>query len=259
MAPSTAAAAATAISANDVSADANSASADAKSASTDANTAKEPEQRPDYYYVVSDSNGFVGAFYTASAATAVVNKYRLIPFLVQKFEVAPGPVATVWVVLYRNIDAVAFVSNDRAKAEEIQEVYGKVGLTYEDSIDYWEQTANEVSKHAEERLASISRAHTMYVGPATLEELQARELEDYERVMRLTAPNPDGPIARIIRENEKITILDCVVPTNIGGATLTEGNGMNKDSSDTAADADTAAEEFIVEEPPAVATRTAVV
>lgn len=164
------------------------------------------------YYVLSDNQGFVGAFYTAEEASVVINKYYPIPFIVQRFEVAPGPTETVWVVIYRDIDAVAFVSNDRATAKRVKKIYDSVGLTYPDSIKYWEHPVGKISQTAESRLDSISRANSMYAGNLSLEELQARELEDYKKISNLSMSK--GPIARVIKENQKIMIFDCVVPTS---------------------------------------------
>ncbi len=195
-------------------------SATTQDASNGPTVLPEPTERPESYYVLSDGHGFVGAFYSAAAAEEKVAEYNLIPFLVQRFGVAPGPVGTIWVVLYRDIDAVAFVSNSRAEAERVQTVYNQIGLTYTDSIDYWEHPANMVSDAVNERLKSFSRAHTMYAGELSPEELMARQIKDYNKICELMQPRKDGPIARMLKENEKITIIDCVVPVNVGGAML---------------------------------------
>jgi hypothetical protein len=57
----------------------------------------------------------------------------------------------------------------------------------------------------------------MFNDPDALEQLRAREEEDYERVERLTKVRADGPIAKLLRENEMITIFDCVQPIATGG------------------------------------------
>ncbi len=176
--------------------------------------ASEPD-KPEALYVVSDCVGFVGAFPSAAAAeVAVIRAYPTIPFIVQRFPVAPGPCDTVWVVLFRDIDAVAFVSNSREGAEKVKHTYDRVGLTYDDSIDYWEQAFGVVSKPAAERLQTQLRAHTMYAGQMTAEEYQRLEEEDMARLDAITQPRADGPLARLIRENELVTILDCVVPVD---------------------------------------------
>lgn len=169
---------------------------------------------PENLYVVSDNFGFVGAFSSAAfAEELVLRKYPSIPFITQRFPTIPGPCDSVWVVLYRDIDAVAFVSNSRSEAERVQGVYQRVGLSYPDSIDHWEQALNVVSKPAEDRLIPRHRAHLMYAGPLTTEEVEKMEAADLARVEALVASKDDGPLARVIRELEPVTIMDCVIPS----------------------------------------------
>ena len=172
----------------------------------------EPLVRPTHYHVLSDNCGFIGAFYSADDVNTILSKYTLIPLLIQRFEVAPGPVATIWVVLYRDLDSVAFVSNSRAEAERIQGLYNRIGLAYIDSIDYWEHPANKISKAAADRLETLSEAHKMFAEPDALEQLQARADKDSEYLEQLLKMRENGPIAKMLRENETITIFDCVVP-----------------------------------------------
>ena len=172
----------------------------------------EPLVRPTHYHVLSDNCGFVGAFYSADDVNTILSKYTLIPFLIQRFEVAPGPVATIWVVLYRDLDSVAFVSNSRAEAEHIQGLYNRIGLAYIDSIDYWEHPANKISKAAADRLKTLSEAHNTFAEPDALEQMQARADKDSQYLEQLLKMRENGPIAKLLRENETITIFDCVVP-----------------------------------------------
>jgi len=121
-------------------------------------------------------------------------------------------VATIWVVLYRDLDSVAFVSNSRAEAERIQNIYNTVGLAYIDSIDYWEHPANKISNAAADRLEVLSEAHKAFAEPDALEKMQTRADKDSEYLEQLLKMRENGPIAKVLRENEKITIFDCVVP-----------------------------------------------
>lgn len=165
--------------------------------------------------VVSDNYGFVGAYHSLTAAREfVLKKYASIPFLVQRFPRAPGGCDKVWVVLYRDIDAVAFVSNDQAEASRVKELLLKVGLAYPDTIECWEQPLGQVLPQTAERLASRHRAHQMYAGSVVAESLESLRAAEYARVSALLAPEPDGPLEKAIRENERITIMDCVVPVD---------------------------------------------
>jgi hypothetical protein len=57
----------------------------------------------------------------------------------------------------------------------------------------------------------------MYAGPAEVDALRQREEDDLKKLDRLMNPIPDGPLARLLQENELVTILDCVVPAGAGG------------------------------------------
>jgi hypothetical protein len=192
-----------------------------------------PCEPPSHYYVVSDGRGYVGAFYTPAAAAAIATEYPLIPLLVQRFAVSPAaPPETVWVVILRELDSVAFVSNDRAEAARVQEAYGRLGLAYPDSIDYWEQPANTVARDAALRLKTISDAHRLYASPPSPEELAAREAKDRARLGELTR----GPLPPARCDEERITILDCIAPVSIGPVS-TDPVGIDPDTPEGTTDA----------------------
>jgi hypothetical protein len=186
-----------------------------------------PQDGPTGLYVVSDSVGFVGAFPTARAAEdAVFRKYPEIPCIVQRFPVAPGPCDNVWVVLYRDLDAVAFVSNSRAEAERVRQVYARVGLAYDDDVDHWEQPFGVASKPAAERLERRHRVHEAFAGElGATDTIDERTKADLDRLDALSRPREDGPLARLLRENEPITIMDCVVP--IGSASTPDADTLS--------------------------------
>ena len=162
--------------------------------------------------VVSDSYGFVGAFKSiGEAKDKVLIKYQLLPFLVQKFPLNETAGDNVWVIPYRDTNAVAFVSNDRDKALKMQKALQNVNLTYQDSIDYWEQPLGRVVPAADERMASVNRAHEIYASNVISQEEKDREVAAQELIQSVVDNKLESPIDRLIRENERITFLDCVV------------------------------------------------
>lgn len=167
----------------------------------------------DELIVVSDSCGFIGAFRSiAEAKELVITRYSMVPLLVQRFPLALSGGENVWVVPYRDTNAVAFVSNDREKSIATQRALQNVGLTYPDSIDYWEQPIGRVVLAAAERLASCSRAHQIYAAGGTIsEEEKKQEAAAAELIKRVVEGTAESPIDRLIRENERITFFDCVV------------------------------------------------
>jgi hypothetical protein len=172
------------------------------------------------FYVVSDASGFVGAFNDINAVIQLTKEYKLIPFITQRFRVSPDhPDDHIWTVLYSANDVVAFASNDRNEAILAQKTLNTLGLSYPDDIDYWRHNVNSITKSAEERLKSISRAHEMYAsaGPDTQEDIERAYKEDLARIEALLNPNIQSPIERYLKEKERITIFDCVIPVAIGG------------------------------------------
>jgi len=169
-----------------------------------------PEQ---YYHVVSMAHGFVAAYYDApSVRENILKKFRMVPFVTQRFRVVANCATdTVWVVLFRANDAVAFVSNSRDEAERVRAGYAKIGLSYDDSIDYWECKVGVMSANTLDLLTATDRAHQMYAGPNVAEECRKREEEEMARLDKLLAPIENGPVANLLREMEEVTIFDGLV------------------------------------------------
>ncbi|NBV25595.1 MAG: hypothetical protein EBS05_27265 [Proteobacteria bacterium] len=210
---------------------------------------------------VSDSGGFLGAFLSVPEAnTKVIERYPLVPFLVQRFPLAAGePLSHVWAVPYRDTTALAVVTNSREEAERVRRALALVGLAYEDSVDYWKLPLGAVVESGAERLESQRRAHLMYADSAVDAELlrQAaageKAYRDLSRAQEESAAQlaADGPIAQLIRENARIGFLDCVVDFGFEddvegalGAADTEGAlGATEADTEGAAEADTAGAE----------------
>jgi hypothetical protein len=116
-------------------------------------------------YVVSDSAGYVGTFLSKNdVASCVVNKYPHVNFLVSEFPFEEsGDQHYVWVVLYRDIDHVAFVSNDINKAIKTQSLLNHIELSYTDSIDFWKQNLGSLTELVSERLHYQNEAYVQYI------------------------------------------------------------------------------------------------
>lgn len=116
-------------------------------------------------YVISDSAGYVGTFLSKNdVASCVVNKYPHVNFLVSEFPFEEsGDQQYVWVVLFRDIDHVAFVSNDINKAIGKQKLLNRIELSYSDSIDYWKQNIGSLTDSVSERLHYQNEAYIKFV------------------------------------------------------------------------------------------------
>jgi hypothetical protein len=170
------------------------------------------------FYVVSDRNGFVGAFLTREAAVAVGRQYPTLQFIAQKYPLEPGLQTHVWLVLYQANDLVAFASNSHEKALQVQETFGSIGAAHEDDLDYWKQPFGSIPESVKSRLDSEHRAHVMYAGPLAEEAYRKLEEADAKRVEKFMGVEAEGPLERAIRENERMSILDHVVAVKLSEA-----------------------------------------
>ena len=153
---------------------------------------------------MSDARGFVGAFLELSDAADIINKYAPTPFIIQQFALAPGLTDTVWVVLYREIDAVAFVSNNIDDATRAQKTLLTIGATYDDPITYWEQPVNTIIPPAAKHLDIISAAHAEF----TSGECDTVARDATMAKVELLLASQEHPAGR--PDDEKITFMDCV-------------------------------------------------
>lgn len=144
---------------------------------------------------------------------------RGIPFVVYRYPVvADGSPDKVFVIPYRGSDAVACVTNDPKIARQVHTTLAAVGLSYEpleseeDSISYWEHAIDTPCAPAVKRLDVFIQGLNLHDGA----EAAQKALEDVERKEKKLFEPSEGPLGRMIRENEKITIMpmiiDCSVP-----------------------------------------------
>lgn len=192
-------------------------------------------------FVVSDRMGVVGAFRTlAEARRAALDKYTAVPFVVHRFPLADGPADTVWLVLYRDSDVVAFASNDHDEAERVRQVYARVGQALNDGSGCWSLPADTVLKTVEVRLEAFQSA-AMIPSEKLDEMLRKMEEEGDEKFAALSAAFDGGRLLRVYEENERVTVLDCVVPLGAealaadGAPPPADGNGPLGESPDSPA------------------------
>lgn len=161
--------------------------------------------------VVADSSGFVGAFTNETKAKEFITPYATkgVPFVLYNFTIdtSVAEQSRVFVVPYRGSDAVAFVSNDIARCRKVHTVLNAIGLTYEDDISFWEHPVDVPCAPAVKRLDTFLEGLRLYGAD---DAKAASDAEEKEK--RLFEENEDGPLSRMIRENEKICILSEVVP-----------------------------------------------
>lgn len=138
---------------------------------------------PGKYYVLSDAGGFVGAFLGAEEMKKAAAPYLQMgaAMVFQEFP-RDSDQNVVYVVPYRRIDAVAFVSGRREQAQAVQEALCHVDLAYDDDVAYWEQKVGEICPSALRRLPRTA-------GPMTDEEKE----QAHEALNRLLGRGAEEP------------------------------------------------------------------
>ena len=161
---------------------------------------------PPFIYTISDNVGYIGSFYSISDIEDTAKAYPLVPLMVQCFKTSiSSDIFNVWVILYKEIDAVAFVTNNRDDAIKMQATYKKIGLTYEDDVDYWQKPIG-LSPYAKKRL-DLLHADKKFT------DILDSDYDRYlEKLDLSTEYIPGGPIEKLMQETKKITIFDCIVP-----------------------------------------------
>jgi hypothetical protein len=163
--------------------------------------------------VVADSSGFVGAFTDERKAKEFALPYTRsgVPLIMYRSTLsADADQERVFVIPYRSSDAVAFVSNDIALCRTVHATLDSVGLTYgcddDDALRYWEHPVDVPCAPAVNRLKAV-------LGGIKMCEAEAKDIvrTAEEKEKQLFASDA-GPLERHIMENERLTILDCVVP-----------------------------------------------
>jgi hypothetical protein len=176
----------------------------------DNNHNKNDSDFPPYLYVLSDNAGYVGTYYSISDIEEITSSYNLVPFVVQCFKTSKySDLFTVWVVLYKDIDAVAFVSNNRNDAIKVQNILLNLNITYSDDIDYWKQTIG-LSAQAKERLDLLHSIRDKKILDNAYDVfIKKLDISTEENFLE------NGPIRKLLNEHQKITIMDAIVPSLI--------------------------------------------
>jgi hypothetical protein len=135
-------------------------------------------------HVVSDREGFVGAFSTEAGARNFVAKHPLIPLLIARFavpaDVADG--ASVWVVPLKESGYVAHATTSHADAIRVCSGLAALDLTFSDAAEYLEQVVGHVREAALARLEMTGRVLAEVAGMAPPAE---------PTVVTLETPNVD--------------------------------------------------------------------
>lgn len=116
-------------------------------------------------YCVSYSNGAVGVFSSINKVKELVfDKYPSITFIIQVFKRSSNIQSIdgkhiIWIVMYKNTELFAFASDNKDEAINAVDVLDKIGKSYEDIIEYWEQEIDTISECVESILNSLQKVY----------------------------------------------------------------------------------------------------
>lgn len=137
-------------------------------------------------FILADSGGAVGAFLAHTDAAAVKKRYPSVPMLIYAFPLCRGaPADKAYIIPYRQTNAVAYASNSRAECEKVQKTLLTIGLTYEDSLDYWECTTGQLIESGEKRLRELQELERLAFDGSACAEMRRDSDEKTKRLFAL--------------------------------------------------------------------------
>jgi hypothetical protein len=162
-------------------------------------------------FVVADVCGFVGAYYKLKEAQALLAKFPNTKFIVYRYPLSErSSKERIYIIPYQGSNAIAFVSNDRAQCDSVRNTLASVDLTYgDDELEYWEHPVGVICIPAGIRLDIIEKGRNFSAAD------QKAANSALENLLSKLEGSVDGPMAQALKENERITIMDCVVPTKL--------------------------------------------
>jgi hypothetical protein len=146
-------------------------------------------------FAVSSKYGFVGVFDSVDSIKTLQQTFEYIKFIVHKFKSEDPGSEVAWVVLYKDINIAAFVSDCKKNAILVQSLYLEMEVTYDDDIKYWCKEINEISKHVENRLGFENLNSSGINFPDIFEMLEdlntsypAHIVDESKNIFRCTVP-----------------------------------------------------------------------
>ena len=150
------------------------------------------------FYVLSDASGPIGVFTTVESAVAIKKQFSMADMIISSFPIdITCPTDSVFCVLYRETNFVAFVSNNRAKCERVQKLLASINAVYNDPIDFWHCTPNKIIPAALNRLEMLQHVSTL-AHDQTIEEQMALSDKHLEELLSSITPPTQGDVDDIM-------------------------------------------------------------
>ncbi len=160
-------------------------------------------ETPDYFLVVADQGGFVGAFLSAKEVIQhVIKRYPSIQTVIYKYKLDNKvSYSNIYILPYKGNEAIAWAGNNIETCRQVQKTLSKIGIVYEDDVKYWEQPVGQICETALKRFQ---------IEIESKKTLTSSEIEKIEKQISLLTEG--GELSHCEVDNEKLSILDCIVP-----------------------------------------------
>lgn len=116
-------------------------------------------------YCVSYPNGVVGVFSSLEKIKELVfDVFPSIVFIIQVYnnskdiQLIEGK-HTIWVIMYKDTETIAYVSDNKDEASNVVNIFNKIGKSYEDIIEYWEQDIDTIPECTYTILESLQKVY----------------------------------------------------------------------------------------------------
>jgi hypothetical protein len=183
------------------------------------------------FIVVSDREGYVGAFRSVGEAQRVLGKYIKLPFIYTKWpdnsgkpEKSKKTKRKVWVLPYLENDVVAFASTVKKEVEDMQGHLLRLQLVPPEEVDHWESEIGTIIPFALNRLRRVYAVQ--YAVNKSTPGLGSKDRQTVSKFLNMVSE--DGPIAKKLKEIKKVDILEGVITRPLPGNKDSQGETPKK-------------------------------
>ena len=163
-------------------------------------------------YVISDELGYVTSFINITDANTFLEKYSYVRMIIQTFKLNPAhQLQNIYVVVYKENNLVAFVSNDKEAAEHVRRTYLIVGAVHDEPIESRILPIGILNENDGKRLDISQKVFSGYFdGSQTMEDVAKLNLKNETFLESLL----EGKAENIENLDKRIQLMDFVIQSN---------------------------------------------
>ena len=167
----------------------------------------------DVVYVVSDELGYVTSFIEIKDANTFLEKYSYVNLIIQTFKLNPASqLEKIYVVVFKENNLVAFVSNDKEAAEHVHKTYLIIGAVHNEPIEDRLLPIGIINENDEKRLDISQKVFSGYFdGSKTLEDIAKLDIKNETFLENLL----EGKVENIEKLDKQIQLMDFVIQSSV--------------------------------------------